>query len=319
MTILNINIGVLGHVDSGKTSLAKALSTVASTSAFDKNPQSKKRGITLDLGFSSFVVHGSIKHTNPGTKPYEQVQFTLVDCPGHGSLIRTVMCGSRIIDLMLLVVDVTKGFQTQTAECLVIGTITCDQMIVVLNKCDLLPVETRGASIEKMRKRVSKTLENTKYRNCPIAAVSAAPGGVQADFFPDDRQQCNEDIKELIELLVQTVSDPSERRRLVRDQDFLFAVDHCFAVTGQGTVMTGTVLAGSTRVGDVSLDQLHSWNRLCSIWSIVRSAPVFVRDCLHNSNLWYLFLLTNLTLFVFNSKNIVVISILPRPWQLCSI
>jgi selenocysteine-specific elongation factor len=55
--MLNINIGVLGHVDSGKTSLCKALSTVASTAGFDKSPQSKERGITLDLGFSAFVVN----------------------------------------------------------------------------------------------------------------------------------------------------------------------------------------------------------------------------------------------------------------------
>jgi selenocysteine-specific elongation factor len=55
-SILNINVGVLGHVDSGKTSLSKALSTVASTACFDKNPQSQERGITIDLGFSSFQV-----------------------------------------------------------------------------------------------------------------------------------------------------------------------------------------------------------------------------------------------------------------------
>jgi selenocysteine-specific elongation factor len=54
--LLNINIGVLGHIDSGKTSLCKALSTIASTAGFDKSPQSKERGITLDLGFSAFVV-----------------------------------------------------------------------------------------------------------------------------------------------------------------------------------------------------------------------------------------------------------------------
>jgi selenocysteine-specific elongation factor len=53
---LNINIGVLGHIDSGKTSLCKALSTIASTAGFDKNPQSKERGITLDLGFSAFII-----------------------------------------------------------------------------------------------------------------------------------------------------------------------------------------------------------------------------------------------------------------------
>ena len=54
--IMNINIGVLGHIDSGKTSLCKAISTIASTAGFDKNPQSKERGITLDLGFSAFII-----------------------------------------------------------------------------------------------------------------------------------------------------------------------------------------------------------------------------------------------------------------------
>jgi translation initiation factor 2 gamma subunit (eIF-2gamma) len=54
--ILNLNIGVLGHIDSGKTSLCKAMSTIASTAGFDKNPQSKERGITLDLGFSAFII-----------------------------------------------------------------------------------------------------------------------------------------------------------------------------------------------------------------------------------------------------------------------
>lgn len=83
--LLNINIGILGHVDSGKTTLAKALSTIGSTAAFDKNPQSQQRGITLDLGFSSFTAY-SEKHKR-------NVQYTLVDCPGHASLIRTIIGG----------------------------------------------------------------------------------------------------------------------------------------------------------------------------------------------------------------------------------
>lgn len=91
-SILNFNIGVLGHVDSGKTSICKALSTIASTAAFDKNPQSKERGITLDLGFSSFMVPilDDRKRFFPG---FDSVQYTLVDCPGHASLIRTIIGG----------------------------------------------------------------------------------------------------------------------------------------------------------------------------------------------------------------------------------
>ena len=137
---LNINVGVLGHVDSGKTSLCRALSTVGSTAAFDKHPQSKERGITLDLGFSSFVMDMPPQLAG---EPYDQLQITLVDCPGHASLIRTIIGGAQIIDLMMLIVDVGKGMQTQTAECLVIGEICNDNMIVVLNKCDALPTRTQ--------------------------------------------------------------------------------------------------------------------------------------------------------------------------------
>ncbi|CAF0883450.1 unnamed protein product, partial [Didymodactylos carnosus] len=146
MTILNFNVGILGHVDSGKTSLAKALSTVASTNAFDKNPQSQERGITLDLGFSSFPLDPPEQLVTTG---YDQLQITLVDCPGHASLIRTIIGGAQIIDMMLLVIDIVKGIQTQTAECLVIGEITCDKMLVVLNKIDLIDEKQRQETIVK--------------------------------------------------------------------------------------------------------------------------------------------------------------------------
>ncbi|KAF4514095.1 UNVERIFIED_CONTAM: hypothetical protein B566_EDAN019005 [Ephemera danica] len=149
MSTLNLNIGVLGHVDSGKTSLAKALSTIASTACFDKNPQSRERGITIDLGFSSFQteIPEHMRQECPGC---EILQFTLVDCPGHASLIKTIIGGSQIIDMFILVLDVAKGMQTQTAECLVIGEITCSKMIVVLNKCDMLPPDKKDSTIAKI-------------------------------------------------------------------------------------------------------------------------------------------------------------------------
>ena len=132
----NFNVGVLGHVDSGKTSLSKALSTTASTAAFDKNPQSRERGITLDLGFSSF-------------KADNDINYTLVDCPGHASLIRTIIGGAQIVDLVLLVVDAVKGVQTQTADCLVIGEFVADKMIVALNKVDLIADDAKLMKIKK--------------------------------------------------------------------------------------------------------------------------------------------------------------------------
>eukprot|EP00057_Strongylocentrotus_purpuratus_P014747 XP_011669221.1 PREDICTED: selenocysteine-specific elongation factor [Strongylocentrotus purpuratus] len=195
--LLNFNVGVLGHVDSGKTSLAKALSTTASTAAFDKNPQSKERGITLDLG-------------------------------------------AQIIDLMMLVIDVTKGMQTQSAECLVIGQIACEKMFVVLNKVDMLPPEKKKQQIEKMTKRMLKTLESTKFANCPVIPVAAKPGG------PDAPEEGAEGIQTLIEELKRQTYVPK------RDSSgpLLYSVDHCFGIRGQGTVMTGTVLSGKINIGD---------------------------------------------------------------------
>ena len=84
------------------------MSTALSTAALDKHPQSKERGITLDLGFSSFMVPMP-EHLQQ--LPGQILQFTLVDCPGHASLIRTIIGGAQIIDMMILVVDVTKGIQ----------------------------------------------------------------------------------------------------------------------------------------------------------------------------------------------------------------
>ncbi|XP_074008116.1 selenocysteine-specific elongation factor isoform X2 [Numenius arquata] len=189
--VLNFNVGVLGHIDSGKTALARALSTTGSTAAFDRAPQSRARGITLDLGFSCLRT-ALPPQLGPGPG---ELQFTLVDCPGHASLIRTIIGGAQIIDLMMLVIDVTKGMQTQSAECLVIGQIACQKMVVVLNKIDLLPEGKRQSAIEKMTKKMQKTLENTKFCGCPIVAVAAKPGGPEA---PESENPLG--VSELIEV-----------------------------------------------------------------------------------------------------------------------
>ncbi|XP_016795661.1 selenocysteine-specific elongation factor isoform X10 [Pan troglodytes] len=204
---VNVNVGVLGHIDSGKTALARALSTTASTAAFDKQPQSRERGITLDLGFSCFSVPlpARLRSSLPEfqaapeaePEPGEPLlQVTLVDCPGHASLIRTIIGGAQIIDLMMLVIDVTKGMQTQSAECLVIGQIACQKLVVVLNKIDLLPEGKRQAAIDKMTKKMQKTLENTKFRGAPIIPVAAKPGGPEAP-----ETEAPQGIQELIEVV----------------------------------------------------------------------------------------------------------------------
>ncbi|KAL9700647.1 hypothetical protein quinque_004088 [Culex quinquefasciatus] len=171
--MLNLNVGILGHVDSGKTTLAKALSAIASTAAFDKNPQSQQRGITLDLGFSALQVDLPSRLQSGSD---EKLQFTFVDCPGHSSLIRTIIGGAQIIDMMVLVVDIGKGIQTQTAECLVIGELTCRRMVVALNKVDTVEEGKRGKIVEKMKRGVGAALEKTVFTGSPIVEISAGSG-----------------------------------------------------------------------------------------------------------------------------------------------
>uniref|UniRef100_A0A7S2ZDG9 Tr-type G domain-containing protein n=2 Tax=Rhodosorus marinus TaxID=101924 RepID=A0A7S2ZDG9_9RHOD len=146
----NVSIGVLGHVDCGKTSLVRVLSTTLSTASLDRHPQSRSRGITLDLGFSCIdrVDDHGVSQT-----------ITLVDCPGHATLLRTIICGSRIVDGMMLVVDASKGIQTQTAECIVIAeVVNIKNVLVVFNKTDLVD----EASLRATEQKVLKTLARTK-------------------------------------------------------------------------------------------------------------------------------------------------------------
>lgn len=139
----------------------------------------------------------------------------------------------------MLVVDVTKGMQTQTAECLVIGQITSDRMLIVMNKTDMLPAEKRVAMIEKMTKRLRQTLQGTKFHDARIISVSAKPGGPDSEVQPEG-----------LDKLVEAINAESYVPRKILDAPALFSVDHCFSIKGQGTVMTGTVLQGKIKVGD---------------------------------------------------------------------
>lgn len=265
-SVLNINVGILGHVDSGKTSLVRALSTELSTAALDKNPQSQERGITLDLGFSAFLSDIPAQLAGNG---YNKLQFTLVDCPGHASLIRTIIGGAQIIDMMILVIDIIKGIQTQTAECLVIGEITTDKMIVVLNKVDLLPEEGRDKAIEKASAKIKKVLASTKFASAPMITLSASPGGTgklgaaaPVSVSSDGSKSQSDSVAGLVSLMRSTVSLPERNPKGA----FLFAIDHCFPIKGQGTVLTGTVLAGSLKVNDtIELPALRQERKVKSI------------------------------------------------------
>ena len=257
---LNVNIGILGHVDSGKTSLVKALSTSLSTAALDKNPQSQARGITIDLGFSAFQLPIPEHLKEEVADKYESIQFTLVDCPGHASLIRTIIGGAQIIDMMILVVDANKGIQTQTAECIIIGEMTTEKLIIVVNKIDLLPADDREAHLEKVTRRLRRAFSTTKFRDAPIVTTAAAVGGekvasigaylnnqssTSSSHYNGAASLSNVGVDNLISLIQRSVKIPVRHT----EAPFYYAVDHCFAIKGHGTVLTGTVLSGSITPG----------------------------------------------------------------------
>lgn len=237
--MLNINVGIIGHIDSGKTSLAKALSNEGSTASFDKNPQSQERGITIDLGFSVVRVPGGLPERFREL-PFDEMTFTLVDCPGHASFIRTIIGGAQIIDFMLLVIDATKGVQTQTAEGLVIAELTAERLVVAMNKVDMFPDGAGESSEEyvKSAKKVSTILSKTKFANAPLIPISANP-----------RSGAAKNLDKLMETLIAVA--PVPKREHLEKESFLFYVDHCFSLKGQGVIMTGTVLRGSVAVNDM--------------------------------------------------------------------
>jgi selenocysteine-specific elongation factor len=254
--VLNINVGVLGHVDSGKTSLVKALSTLLSTAALDKSQQSRQRGMTLDLGFSCFFLDMP-NHLRKAFPTKYILQITLVDCPGHASLIRTIIGGAQIIDVVLLVIDAVKGWQAQTTECLVLAELCSPHLVVALNKMDQLVAPLPDA-IAAATKAVQKRLTGTRFSSSttPIVAVSACVGGEKVAAIDSDydqhkgsaAQQPNETLN--IPLLVETLRQKLPIPNRTSDGPFYFAVDHCFPMRGRGTILTGTCLSGQASVGD---------------------------------------------------------------------
>ena len=262
--VVNINVGVLGHVDSGKTSLVKTLSTLLSTASLDKSVQSRQRGITLDLGFSAFTMP---MPESFGFDPEEKkkLQVTLVDCPGHASLIRTIIGGAQIIDMVLLVVDATKGIQTQTAECLVIAEMTTPHLVLVMNKVDLFPPEQREDRIQAMEQKLRGTLSRTTFgRDAPMIAVSACVGGEKdASLKHNNHTIVTHNIEGLLDLLQSQLRPPArfQTKPLEKPPPFYFAVDHCFPIKGQGTVLTGTCLSGTCAPGDIVEVPSHQLQR----------------------------------------------------------
>ena len=207
-SLIPVHVGLMGHIDHGKTTLARVLSEHVSTAGLDKHPQAQERGITIDLGFTMFVL--------------EKYLVTLVDAPGHADLIRSVVAGANIIDTAILAVAADEGPKIQTGEHLVVlSSMGIDSLVVAITKTDIA-TDDRIAQIEsKMRMIVA----DAGFKKVEYVRVSAHENvGIES-------------LREaLLRVLVPRVRDAKG--------SLLMPIDHAFLVKGHGTVVTGTVVRG---------------------------------------------------------------------------
>jgi selenocysteine-specific elongation factor len=205
----NVIIGTAGHIDHGKTTLIKAL-TGRET---DRLEEEKKRGITIELGFTYFdLPDGS--------------RAGIIDVPGHEKFVHNMVAGVSGMDMVLLVIAADEGIMPQTREHLdILEQLGVENYILVLNKCDLV----EPAWKEMIKKEILEELAGSRAFGAPFVEVSAVTGlGIQ----------------ELIGVIQKTALSLPERDK---DTIFRLPVDRVFSVSGFGTVVTGTVLSGELK------------------------------------------------------------------------
>ncbi|MFO7952044.1 MAG: selenocysteine-specific translation elongation factor [Bacillota bacterium] len=205
-------IGTAGHVDHGKTVLISALTDVDT----DRLKEEKKRGISIDLGFAPFKL------------PSGRIAG-VVDVPGHERFIHNMLAGAAGMDLVMLVVDASEGVMPQTREHLdILQLLGVRNGIVVITKIDLADQEWR----ELVKDEIKDELKGTFLENAPIHAVSAHTG---------------EGVEELRQLIDELTAGLENRNA---SGPLRLPIDRSFVIAGFGTVVTGTLVQGSVRVGD---------------------------------------------------------------------
>ena len=223
----SVLIGLVGHVDSGKTALARMISEIVSTAGLDAHPQSKERGITIDLGFTSLIIDDNL--------------ITLVDAPGHADLIKSVVASANIIEGGILVIDSKAGMQIQTAEHLVIlESLNIGHLLIVLNKIDLVD-EDRIKTLENELKTI---LKGSNFKNNTLIVRISAKNNIGGNILKDS---INKMITEILQERVKNTINESTNNL----NDLIFPIDHHFRIKGKGTIVTGTTLSGGLKTGDV--------------------------------------------------------------------
>ncbi len=228
------NIGTIGHVDHGKTTLTAAITKTlherlgtGEAVAFeniDKAPEERERGITI-----------STAHVEYET---ENRHYAHVDCPGHADYVKNMITGAAQMDGAILVVAATDGVMAQTKEHILLSRqVGVPYITVFMNKCDMVDDEEL---LELVEMEITEALEEYEFTDCPIVKGSALKA------LEDPTSEWGDKILELMKTVDEYVPDPQRDT----DKDFIMPVEDVFTITGRGTVATGRVEAGVIRVNE---------------------------------------------------------------------
>ena len=230
----HVNIGTIGHVDHGKTTLTAAITTVlakkglSELKSFDQianAPEEKERGITINTSHVEYET--------------EKRHYAHVDCPGHADYVKNMVTGAAQMDGAIIVVAATDGPMPQTREHILLARqVNVPRLVVFLNKCDMVDDEEM---LELVEMEMRELLSAYEYDgdNTPIIRGSAL-GALNGE------PQWEEKVMELMNAVDEWI--PLPPRDI--DKPFLMPVEDVFSITGRGTVATGRIETGVIKVGD---------------------------------------------------------------------
>ncbi len=230
----HVNIGTIGHVDHGKTTLTAAITSVLAARVdgnaqvdfanIDKAPEERERGITIS---TAHVEYETAKR-----------HYAHVDCPGHADYVKNMITGAAQMDGSILVVAATDGVMAQTKEHILLARqVGVPYIVVFLNKCDMVD---DPELIELVEMEVTEQLEEYGFEGCPIIKGSALKA------IEDPNGEWGDKIMELMNTVDEYIPDP--QRDI--DKNFIMPVEDVFTITGRGTVATGRVERGMLHVND---------------------------------------------------------------------
>jgi elongation factor Tu len=232
----HVNIGTIGHVDHGKTTLTAAITTVLAKKGFaeafnyadiDKAPEEKERGITINTA-----------HVEYST---ENRHYAHVDCPGHADYVKNMITGAAQMDGAILVVSAADGPMPQTREHILLGSrVGIEYMVVFLNKADMVD---DPELLELVEMEVRELLSEYDFPGDDIPVITGS--ALKALENPEDPEasKCILDLMDAVDSYI-----PTPER--ATDKPFLMPIEDVFTITGRGTVATGRVEAGILHVGD---------------------------------------------------------------------